>query len=253
MANMEIRYESFAEKKLKEIKSKIRRKTKIFGGLLSAGLLLSVFLVVFSFFIKSSGFLIAGFSSVMFFLALSVLLYSSVVNSSEIAPLQSGIEGEASFASVLRKVVPPYHTIIYNYSTPRGDIDAIVVGKTGVYVFEVKNVVGFLTTENNEWKRYKISSRGNVYSVKANNYEMQAKRNADYIRRLLGFQSGISVDYYVIFTNPNLVIDDKLKNGKMFYLQDFAVNFKWHKEYLTDEQVEHIIRVLNLSASQGRA
>lgn len=245
----EINYQSFAETKLEKICDNIQKKVKLSGKVLITGCALAGLIVLISILIKSHGLMIIGLVSFIFSIGLSVLLYSSTGNVSKIMSLQSGIEGEISFANILKKAAPPYHTIIYDYTTPRGDIDAIVVGKTGVYVFEVKNVKGFLTTENGEWKRYKIGLHGNVYSLKTNNYELQVKRNVAYIKNLLQVNNiNTQIDYYVVFTNKDLQIDEKIKNEKMIHIKDFENDFAWNKENLTNEQVEKIIRTLQLAS-----
>lgn len=249
--NVEIKYESFAEKKLKEIYKDIRKQFKTSMAVLASGLVLSALFIVASIMTKSVLFLFLGIASVMFTFGFFEFRNFSIDRLRQAVSLQSGIAGEASFASTLKEVAPPYHAIIYNYATPRGDIDAIVVGKTGVYVFEVKNVKGFLTAEGEEWKRYKVSSYGNAYSVAANNYVLQAKRNANYIKKLLSNKNiYVSVDYYVVFTHKDLKIDDKLKSERMFHLQEFKSNFKWNKETLSDKQVEQILKALDLAVNK---
>mgnify|MGYP001774117521 CR=1 FL=1 len=87
-----------------------------------------------------------------------------------------GIEGEEKFLDVLRSIGDE-HVVIQNYEVSEarsGDIDFLVIGPKGIFIFEVKNYSGvFRISSNNEifkkkWHKYRFKPHYELYDLEYN-------------------------------------------------------------------------------------
>ena len=71
------------------------------------------------------------------------------------AVLKSGIDGERQAAAALRALPYAYHVLVNPVFRVRGkvmELDAVVVGKNGVFIVETKNHAGVITGKTDaEW------------------------------------------------------------------------------------------------------
>ncbi|MBE6720507.1 MAG: NERD domain-containing protein [Ruminococcaceae bacterium] len=81
-----------------------------------------------------------------------------------------GIIGERQAGVILQKYLPEEYTVIQNavitYGGRTSEIDNIVVGRTGVFVIEVKYVKGSITGnyEWKNWRQHKVDQYGIAHS-----------------------------------------------------------------------------------------
>lgn len=185
------------EKSLKE-KDEKRTKTFISGAVFSLLLFLSS--LVFK---DSDLFTLSVF---IFISTLIIVIFIGYSGNSAI--LISGIQGEEKVRAQLRKILSSDYFVFYNYPSPHGDIDALVVGPTGVYVLEVKNINGHITVDGDNWDRIKIGRGGTAYKPKIGSPSLQAKRNATFVRDLLR-ENGINlrVQAIVVLANPEAKVN----------------------------------------------
>ncbi len=89
------------------------------------------------------------------------------------------------------------------------DIDCILVGPSGLFVFEVKHHHGLIFYRNGIWAQLKVGRRGNPYAGRLGDPSGQLSRN---IRRLKGvLQQADSHSLWlhgtIAFTNPRATLD----------------------------------------------
>ncbi|MFH7836290.1 MAG: nuclease-related domain-containing protein, partial [Candidatus Aenigmatarchaeota archaeon] len=167
---VEIKNMSFVERRIQQLdfeKEKHINQSVIFCGISIAIFMLGVIL-------QSAGLCAAG----MIFGGISFISILSHAFSNDTTVLEAGLSGEYALREKLRGILSDNYTVIYNYPTPYGDIDALVVGPAGVFVLEAKNHNGYITIDENGWRRQKVGQMGTVYDASIGNPEKQAKRNA---------------------------------------------------------------------------
>jgi hypothetical protein len=67
----------------------------------------------------------------------------------------------------------------------RGDIDHLVVGPTGLFVLETKNVAGLIQLDREGWRREKVGRRGRLYEAYMDDPLSQVRRNVRALRLYL--------------------------------------------------------------------
>lgn len=102
-------------------------------------------------------------------IAAGVCLSGSISASDSTDILVSGISGERIAAKVLA-ALPDGYTVFQNvmvsYGDKKSEIDNIVVGKSGVFIVEVKNHNGHIVgnLEDTYWTQYKVGRGGTPYT-----------------------------------------------------------------------------------------
>lgn len=77
----------------------------------------------------------------------------------------AGREGEANVAAFLGQRLGAEWTLLAGYHNPRGEIDQVLVGPTGVFAIEVKHVAGDIHVRGDAWTRDKHDRYGNLVKV----------------------------------------------------------------------------------------
>ena len=140
--------------------------------------------------------------------------------------IRKGLEGEGSVALELSGLSAEY-LLLNDVMLPgaRGNIDHVLVGPTGVFVFETKNYSGKYVCYGDRWF---LQGRRQKYDVKS--VSVQAKNNADTLGELLhtsGFN--VQVNPVIVFTHPAVQLwlhhptVPVLKNGTV---RNFVLNQK---------------------------
>src|SRR6266581_5830303 len=115
--------------------------------------------------------------------------------------IRKGLEGEQSVASELSYLNDEF-LLLNDVMLPgaRGNIDHVLVGPTGVFVFETKNYSGKYVCYGDRWFFQGVREKYDVSSV-----SVQAKNNADTLASLL-HTSGFTVDVnpVIVFTHPSV-------------------------------------------------
>lgn len=124
------------------------------------------------------------------------------------AVLQSGLSGEYKTVSILRTLPNEYHILVNPVLTVRGqtaELDAVAIGKNGVFIVETKNHTGVITGKTDaEWWSQKKRNGGK--SMK--NPLLQIERQHRAVTRVLS-EAGLScpVRSFVCFANPNVRVN----------------------------------------------
>lgn len=105
--------------------------------------------------------------------------------------LVSGISGERSATDVLSTLPDSYivfQNVIVSYNGKESEIDNIVVGKSGVFIIEVKNHNGYIVgdLEDTYWIQHKVGRGGTPYTNEIYNPVRQVRKHiyclANYLR-----------------------------------------------------------------------
>lgn len=95
----------------------------------------------------------------------------------------AGTEGQKAVTHQLKGLDDNYFLINSVVIPPnRGDTDHIILGPTGIFVFETKNLSGVVECNHDVWNRYKVSGKGKQYHIRMGSPSNQAKRNAKVLK-----------------------------------------------------------------------
>ncbi|MDW7998242.1 MAG: nuclease-related domain-containing protein, partial [Thermodesulfovibrio sp.] len=232
----EVQHESFPAKVIKqaeEQKEELTKNVLQYGGVL--WIVFSVLGIIFQ-----SAFLLC--LGGLIFVGILIFLIGGAYDS-QVSTFKAGLIGESTLKSALRNILSSDYTVYYNYPTPYGDIDALVVGPTGVYVLEVKHHNGYIKATENGWKRVKVGRGGTVYAAPIGNPETQAKRNALYVKELLK-QNGIAtwVKHAVVLTNPSVKLQTE-GTVNVFHIREVEKIF-FREKIFSDSQIKKINSIL---------
>jgi hypothetical protein len=100
-----------------------------------------------------------------------------------------------------------YYNLPLNGNGRASDSDCILVGPSGLFVFEVKHHHGLILYRNGVWARVKMGRRGTPYRGRLGDPSGQLYRNIRKLRELLGQTDGLWLHGAVVFTNPWAVLD----------------------------------------------
>ncbi len=126
--------------------------------------------------------------------------------------LASGLSGEAATAQIVAALPDNYcgfQNLKVTFDGKQSELDMVVVGPTGVFIIETKNMGGTVVGnyDNPQWVQKKIGQQGTPYS---RNFYNPVKQVGTHTYRLAHFlrENGINVhvDNMVYFSNPDTVI-----------------------------------------------
>lgn len=130
------------------------------------------------------------------------------------------------------------HVLIPNKYSKTGyiEIDIVVVGPTGVYIVEVKNISGVLRKKEIEDKVWELTNykRTNFYEVK--NPVIQLKRQKKLLSAWLGESS--AVEGLVVLSNPKFIL---IEEGN---------EFSNSQGVFLSKKPEHIIKIIKANKAQ---
>ncbi len=100
-----------------------------------------------------------------------------------------------------------YYNLPLNGNGKASDIDCILVGPSGLFVFETKHHHGLILYRNGTWARIKAGRRGTLYWGQLGNPSGQLYCNIRRLKELLGKTDGLWFNGAVVFTNPRVILD----------------------------------------------
>jgi hypothetical protein len=99
-----------------------------------------------------------------------------------------------------------YYNLPLSGNGKASDIDCILVGPSGLFVFEVKHHHGLILYRNGAWARIKAGRKGTLYQGQLGDPSGQLCRNINMLKKLLGKKDGLWFNGAVVFTNPWAVL-----------------------------------------------
>lgn len=129
---------------------------------------------------------------------------------------KAGIRGEEAviraIESVLREDDELFTNVNIEYDGKQTELDNVIVNKYGVFIIEVKNYVGYIVGNEDEyeWEKYKTTYSGNTYKKTVNNPFKQVKRQIYILSNYLDYYgSKVWIKGYVILLNDNSPIESE--------------------------------------------
>ena len=135
-----------------------------------------------------------------------------------------------------------YYNLPLNGNGRASDIDCILVGPSGLFVFEVKHHHGLILYRNGVWARIKAGRRGTLYQGQLGDPSGQLYRNIRRLKELLGKhrQTASGFNGAVVFTNPRAVLDvEGLRWVRAIAVQDLEQTLS-RRTVLSAEQIDGI-------------
>jgi hypothetical protein len=165
-------------------------------------------------------FLIAGIAAGVAFIILSgavafvISIFVVARHGPMYATYRCGVQGERILRAHLRSSgLSDEYTAYYNFPVNGNgvisDIDCILVGPSGLFVFEVKHHHGLILYRNGSWARIKVGRRGTPYRGQLGNPSHQLSRNIRKLKELLGraHVDDLWLHGAIVFTNPRATLD----------------------------------------------
>lgn len=203
-----------------------RKKALIFGILCGAFFIsFGIFAVSLRMFVISpilmAGFIAFGIPAAYF--------------SNKCSSYKSGFTGEETTAEIL-STLPPSYVVFLNtkitYEGNSSELDAIVVGPTGVFVIETKHMNGTIrgNYETPHWVQHKVGRKGTPYSK---NFYSPVKQVGTHVWRLANLlrDNGIKiyVNSMVFFSNPETTVQVTGDEGRT---PVYSISFHGHSSIL---------------------
>ena len=164
---------------------------------------------------------------------------------------RAGRRGEekarAAIAGLLRDGEHLISNVQISFDGRPAELDNVIVSKYGVFIIEIKNYVGRIIGEEDdyEWKKYKVTEAGNIYEKNVRNPIKQVKRQV-YI--LANYLRSRGADVWV--TGYAFLIHDNSPVNSAYILSDIedidkALHTKG-KTTLPENTVEKIAGILRI-------
>lgn len=131
---------------------------------------------------------------------------------------RAGTYGEIVFRHKIRDVLDSDDVLLNNVEVEvededlRTEIDSLIINKNGIFIVEIKNYNGKLygDADDYEWKKYKTTKGGQVFSKTVRNPIKQVNRHIFVLSRFLKENNlKIWINGYVYFVNDNSPVEDE--------------------------------------------
>ena len=196
-----------------------------------------------------------GFILVSGVVAIVIALFVAATHGPSYATYRCGIRGEHVLrahllSSGLRDDYTAYYNLPLNGNGRSSDIDCILLGPSGLFVFEAKHHHGLIFYRNGIWARIKVGRRGALYRGQLGDPSGQLRRNIRKLKELLGqaYLRGLWLHGAVVFTNPRAVLDiEGLRWVKAIAVKDLGQILS-EKTFLSTDQIDRINTCLSTFA-----
>ncbi|HKM34852.1 MAG TPA: nuclease-related domain-containing protein [Lachnospiraceae bacterium] len=162
---------------------------------------------------------------------------------------RAGRRGEEIAANIIKGVLRPDDNIFTNvkfvFDGRPAELDAVVVNKFGVFIFEVKNYSGTLVggEDDFEWQKYKMTDAGNIYTKTVKNPIKQVKRQVYLLANYLDYYGKkVWVDGYAILVQGNCSVHSNLVISSVTELD--RVIHTHARNRLTQKDVNQIVNII---------
>lgn len=205
--------------------------------------------------------LFAPITMLIFFSGGACLLLGAYnLNKAEI--YKSGLIGEVTSEGVLASLPDDYYvfpSIEIEFEGKKSQIDHLVVGPTGVFIVESKNVNGYIvgSDDDKDITIHKVGQKGGQYQSTMYN---PTKQVATHVYRASGYlkEQGINtwVQGMVYFTNPTSTVHLESKNIPVFSesedggreIYNYILNYE-NKRPLNEKEINRIVNAIEKNSS----
>ena len=119
----------------------------------------------------------------------------------------AGLEGEKALRKALKRMLPDEYTAFFNIIPEGGrEIDCLLIGPSGVYVFEAKHSKGEISLNENGWRQ--IKGRGkNAYYKNPGSPSRQIRGAVGGLKRYLrNKEIDVWIEAVLVFTHPEAAL-----------------------------------------------
>lgn len=161
----------------------------------------------------------------------------------------AGRRGEERAASIIKSVLREGDCLFTNveisFEGKTAELDNVIVNKYGVFIIEVKNYVGYIVgnEEDYEWVKYKTTDAGNTYKKTVRNPIKQVKRQIYLLAKYFDYYGvKVWVDGYALLMHGNSPVESNLVLSDIVDI-DNAIHTPG-KVRLTPDSIESIKKLL---------
>ena len=199
------------------------------GGRIVAGLGTLLVSIMFTAILVNFLFLIIGF----------VIFLILAASNKEEGSLTTGIKGENILEKTLSESLSDEYTAFFNIPIESGgDIDCLVIGPTGIYLFEAKNHKGYILCIDDSWSQVKVGKNGKVYDGEyIKDPSSQLRKGIFEVKRVLS-RHGINmwIEGVIVFTNPEVsLFCEEPKGIRIIRADEIGSIFKGKKAFLNEK------------------
>lgn len=191
---------------------------------------------------------------IAFLVACVIIIISALKNNSnniniENSKIKAGKRGEERAITIIESVLREgdylFSNIDFIYDDRPAELDCVVVNKYGVFIIEVKNYVGYIVgnEDDYEWKKYKITDAKNTYYKSVKNPIKQVKRQVYLLAKYLDYYGvNVWVKGYALLMHGNSPVDSEYILSSIDEI-DKAIHTK-NKNFLSKSTIESIKNIL---------
>ena len=189
---------------------------------------------------------------ILIYIIAAVLLVATLIwlaRNIEDPVARAGRRGEEVAEDIIRTVLRDDDVLLTNvkisFEGQRAEVDNIIVNTNGVFLIEVKNYVGELVgdIDDFEWKKYKTTPGGDVYVKPVKNPIKQVNRQVYIVSNILR-DRGVNVwvsGYVMLMENNSPVYDESVLRSRRDI--DKAIHYAAN-EKLTKKEQARILKAL---------
>lgn len=220
-----------------------------------AGVLFATYFLSLPLFILTFG-LSSGLTMLLFISGWGCVI-GGAINLNKAAIYKSGLVGEATSENVLSNLPDDYYvfpSIEIEFEGKKSQIDHLVVGPTGVFIIESKNVNGYIvgSEDDRDITIHKVGQKGGQYQSTMYN---PTKQVATHVYRTSGYlkEQGINtwVQGMVYFTNPASTVHLESKKIPVFSenedggreIYNYILNYE-NKRDLDEKEISRIVNAI---------
>ena len=170
-------------------------------------------------------------------------LLLSAASSKEAKVVRAGLAGEEILRNKLHQILSDDYVGFFSLPLVRGDIDCLLVGPTGVFLFNAKNHKGVIRQHNGCWEQEKRGRRGKVYKVEMKDPSWQIRREIAQIKEFLSYNGlkPIWIEGVIVFTHPEMeLFSDALGDPKVMKIGEVGTLFDRNGSVLESKTIEKI-------------
>ena len=174
-----------------------------------------------------------------------VALFVAATHGPAYVTYRCGMRGEQVLrahlaASGLGEHYTAYYNLPLNGNRRSSDIDCVLIGPSGLLVFEVKHHHGLILCRSGIWSQIKLGRKGTFYRGQLGDPSGQLYRNIRKLKELLGRSDGLWLHGAIVFTNPRAVLDiEGLRWAKAIAVRDLEQILS-NRPVLSAEQLDGI-------------
>lgn len=162
---------------------------------------------------------------------------------------KAGRIGEQNAISVINSILRNgdylFSNVNFIYDNRPVELDCVVLNKYGVFIIEVKNYIGHIVGEEDdyEWKKYKTTYSGNVYEKSVKNPIKQVKRQIYLLAKYLDYYGvNVWVKGYALLMHKNSPVNSDYILSSIGEI-DKAIHKK-DRKFLLPSTIEEIKNLL---------